>query len=79
MNVQASVGKDKAKNPGMYCGFAGCLWRVGGPGNCPRHGGAACPSCRKTKFMPGRVNPTGKRGGWVTCSDPFHGNGDSNG
>lgn len=77
MNVQAAVGMDKARKPNLFCGYPKCLWRTGG-GDCPRHGGAACPSCRKTKLMAGRVNPTGKRGGWVTCTDPFHGEGEAN-
>lgn len=77
------IALDKTKHPEHYCPKPGCLWRTarllnGATGECtpggycPRHGGATCPECGKTKYMPGRVNPTGQRGGWRDCTNDFH-------
>jgi hypothetical protein len=82
MNVNAKIGQEKAEHPERFCPERGCLWRTAklnhatqqyiGGGRCPRHGGETCTECHKTKYQPGRVNPTGRRGGWAHCQNQFH-------
>lgn len=84
MSINFKIALEKSKRPESFCPQAGCLWRTARllnsatgertpGGRCPRHGGASCPECGKTKYMPGKVNPTRVRGGWRKCTNEFHG------